>query len=100
MNATKAERERESFSQLLRSERGATMLEYGILGALIAVVAIAAVTFLGFQAEVTKVNISCNMCLANSGFFAFPDNVTFCAGAASTDPDATLTAMRGLGCAG
>ena len=35
------------------NEKGATMLEYALLAALIAVVCIAAITFLGTQASVT-----------------------------------------------
>jgi pilus assembly protein Flp/PilA len=39
--------------ELVEEEKGASMLEYALLAALIAVVAIAAVTFLGQQASQT-----------------------------------------------
>ena len=87
-----------STSHIAQNEKGATMLEYGLLAALISVVAIAAITFLGEQTKVTKTNVSCNMCIANLGLAAFPDPVTFCAGAATTDPDALLAAMGAAGC--
>ena len=40
-------------NQVDESEKGASMLEYALLAALIAVVAIAAITFLGRQASTT-----------------------------------------------
>lgn len=47
------------------SEVGATALEYALLAALIAVVIIAAVTFLGQQASVTFSRIGSGMAAAN-----------------------------------
>ena len=40
-------------NEVEESEKGASMLEYALLAALIAVVAIAAITFLGRQASTT-----------------------------------------------
>lgn len=47
-------------------EKGASMLEYALLAALIAVVAIAAVTFLGQQASTTFSNIGSHMAGTNN----------------------------------
>lgn len=44
-----------------KDEKGVTMLEYALLAALIAVVAIAAVTFLGRQASLTFSSIGQHM---------------------------------------
>ncbi len=44
-------------AELVQEEKGASMLEYALLAALIAVVAIAAVTFLGQQASDTFSNV-------------------------------------------
>ena len=43
------------------TEKGASMLEYALLAALIAVVAIAAVTFLGAEASKTFSNVGNHM---------------------------------------
>ena len=50
----------------LGDESGASMLEYALLAALIAVVAIAAVTFLGQQASTTFSNIGSHMSSTNN----------------------------------
>lgn len=48
-------------AELVQEEKGASMLEYALLAALIAVVAIAAVTFLGQQASNTFSTVGENM---------------------------------------
>jgi pilus assembly protein Flp/PilA len=48
------------------TEKGASMLEYALLAALIAVVAIAAITFLGQQASETMSYIGSGMSAARS----------------------------------
>ncbi len=50
-----------NLSVRLRSEKGATAVEYGIMVALIAVVIIAAVTLLGGTLSDTFHNIQCNV---------------------------------------
>lgn len=50
-----------NLSVRLRSEKGATAVEYGIMVALIAVVIIAAVTLLGGTLSDTFNNIKCNV---------------------------------------
>lgn len=50
----------------LQDEKGASMLEYALLAALIAVVAISAVTFLGQQASTTFSNVGAHMRTANA----------------------------------
>lgn len=47
-------------------ESGATMVEYGLMVALIAVVAIAAVTFLGEQVSTTFTTVGDEMSAANN----------------------------------
>ena len=46
---------------LLRDDRGATAIEYGLIAALIAVAAITAMTTLGNQLTTTFTNVSNNM---------------------------------------
>ena len=53
-----------------QDEKGASMLEYALLAALIAVVAIAAVTFLGQQASTTFSTIGAHMQTANQALTA------------------------------
>ena len=48
------------------SEKGASMLEYALLAALIAVVAIASITFLGQSASTTFSNVGANMAAGNA----------------------------------
>ena len=43
--------------KFVRGEEGATMVEYGLMLALMAVVCIAAVTFIGSQSKTTFTNI-------------------------------------------
>ncbi|OVE80340.1 hypothetical protein BVY02_00495 [bacterium J17] len=50
-----------------KGQKGATMIEYGLIAALIAVVAIAAVTYLGRQASQTFSKIGSAMQGVNSG---------------------------------
>jgi pilus assembly protein Flp/PilA len=45
------------FSRLLRDENGVTMIEYGLMGALVAVVIIGAVTVVGTQLNSTFTTI-------------------------------------------
>ena len=52
--------------QNLENEKGATMLEYGLIAALIAIVAIAAITFIGQQASITFSRVGSSMD-ANNG---------------------------------
>ena len=49
------------FMRILRDSRGATAIEYGLIAALIAVAAIAAMTALGNQLTTTFSNVSNNM---------------------------------------
>ena len=49
------------FIRVLRESRGATAIEYGLIAALIAVAAIAAMTALGSQLTTTFGNVSTNM---------------------------------------
>ena len=49
------------FRKLLRSRKGATAIEYGLIAALIAVAAIAAMQGLGNQLTKTFTNVSDNM---------------------------------------
>ena len=53
-------------NDITEEEKGASMLEYALLAALIAVVAIAAITFLGQQACITFSNVANNMAQANN----------------------------------
>ena len=52
--------------EVQESEKGASMLEYALLAALIAVVAIAAITFLGRQASTTFSNVGQHMADVNN----------------------------------
>jgi pilus assembly protein Flp/PilA len=47
--------------KLMKSERGATAIEYGLIAALIAVAAITAMTSLGEKVGTTFNNVSSNM---------------------------------------
>jgi pilus assembly protein Flp/PilA len=49
------------FSGMLRDQRGATAIEYGLIAALIAVAAIGAMSTLGGQISTTFNNVSANM---------------------------------------
>ena len=49
------------FASLIRNTRGATAIEYGLIAALIAVAAIAAMQGLGNQLKTTFRNVSTNM---------------------------------------
>ena len=49
------------FLKLLRNERGATAIEYGLIAALIAVAAITAMQGLGTQLNTTFTNVSTAM---------------------------------------
>ncbi|MES9858484.1 MAG: Flp family type IVb pilin [Sedimenticola sp.] len=51
--------------KLRQSETGATMVEYGLMVALIAVVALAAVTLVGQQVDETFDNVSTALSTAN-----------------------------------
>lgn len=51
---------------LQEEEKGASMLEYALMAALIAVVCIAAVTFLGTQASVTFSTVGSSLLGANN----------------------------------
>jgi pilus assembly protein Flp/PilA len=51
----------QKFTKLLRDNRGATAIEYGLIAALIAVAAITAMTALGNQLSTTFSNVSNNM---------------------------------------
>jgi len=48
-------------TKVLKSERGATAIEYGLLAALIAVAAIGAMKGLGTQLNSTYTNVSTNL---------------------------------------
>ena len=50
-----------TFFSLVRDNRGATAIEYGLIAALIAVAAITAMTALGNQLNTTFNNVSNNM---------------------------------------
>ena len=54
------------FNEVKKSEKGASMVEYALLAALIAVVALAAITFLGTQASTTFSRIGTEMESANT----------------------------------
>jgi len=56
----------EEVSQENQSEKGATMLEYALLAALIAVVCIASITFLGNQANNSFNQVGAAMDTANT----------------------------------
>lgn len=49
------------FKNLVRDEQGATAIEYGLIAALIAVAAIAAMTSLGSTLSATFANVDSNM---------------------------------------
>jgi len=49
------------FSRMLRDESGVTMIEYGLMGALVAVVIIGAVTVVGTQLNSTFTTIGNNL---------------------------------------
>jgi pilus assembly protein Flp/PilA len=49
------------FRRLFRDRRGATAIEYGLIAALIAIAAIAAMASLGNQLSVTFSNVTSNM---------------------------------------
>ena len=49
------------FLKLIKNEKGATAIEYGLIAALIAVAAIAAMQGLGNQLKTTFTNVSSNM---------------------------------------
>jgi Flp pilus assembly protein, pilin Flp len=49
------------FNKLLRDEQGATAIEYGLIAALIAVAAIAAMSSLGNQLSATFTKVSTEM---------------------------------------
>ena len=51
----------QKFIRILRDNRGATAIEYGLIAALIAVAAITAMTALGNQLTTTVSNVSNNM---------------------------------------
>lgn len=52
--------------KFISDESGATMVEYGLMVALIAIVAIAAVTFLGEQVSTTFTNVGDELSTANN----------------------------------
>jgi len=54
--------------QFFSNESGATMVEYGLMVALIAIVAIAAVSFLGGEVSETFTNVGDEMSTANSKY--------------------------------
>ena len=51
----------QQFRDLLKNSKGATAIEYGLIAALIAVAAIAAMQGLGNQLSTTFANVSTNM---------------------------------------
>lgn len=51
-------------SNLLKSESAATMMEYALLAALIAVVCISAISFAGIEARKTTRMVACCICAA------------------------------------
>lgn len=54
-----------TFVKLMKDESGATAIEYALIAALISVVAIAAMNFVGTQVTTTFNNIASNMATAN-----------------------------------
>jgi len=58
--------------QFFSTESGATMVEYGLMVALIAIVAIAAVSFLGGEVSQTFTNVGDEMSKANSQYTPSP----------------------------
>jgi pilus assembly protein Flp/PilA len=54
------------FNKMLRDEQGATAIEYGLIAALIAVAAIAAMQSLGSQLNTTFSKVSTTLTSANS----------------------------------
>ncbi len=54
------------FLKLIKNEKGATAIEYGLIAALIAVAAIAAMTSIGTQLSATFTAVSGNLSTANS----------------------------------
>ncbi|MDE2301391.1 MAG: Flp family type IVb pilin [Sphingomonadales bacterium] len=54
------------FNKLIRNEAGATAIEYGLIAALIAVAAIAAMSGLGNQLQSTFNTTSSSMSVANA----------------------------------
>ena len=55
------------FNKLLRDEQGATAIEYGLIAALIAVAAIAAMQSLGSELNSTFSTVSGTLATANAG---------------------------------
>ncbi len=55
------------FNNLLRDEQGATAIEYGLIAALIAVAAIAAMTSLGGNLSATFENVDASMATGAAG---------------------------------
>ena len=53
--------------QVLEEEKGANLVEYALLAALIAVVCIAAITFLGTQASTTFRNVGSHLGASATG---------------------------------
>jgi pilus assembly protein Flp/PilA len=54
------------FKNLVRDEQGATAIEYGLIAALIAVAAIAAMTSLGTELSTTFTNVDSTLTTANA----------------------------------
>jgi pilus assembly protein Flp/PilA len=54
------------FSKLIRNEEGATAIEYGLIAALIAVAAIAAMTSLGTNLNTTFGKVNTSLSTANA----------------------------------
>jgi pilus assembly protein Flp/PilA len=54
------------FSKLIRNEEGATAIEYGLIAALIAVAAIAAMTSLGSNLNTTFGKVNTSLTTANA----------------------------------
>jgi pilus assembly protein Flp/PilA len=54
------------FLKLIKNEEGATAIEYGLIAALIAVAAIAAMTSIGTQLSTTFTSVRTNLSTANS----------------------------------
>ena len=52
--------------KLIKNEKGATAIEYGLIAALIAVAAIAALQSVGTQLKTTFNSVSSNLATANS----------------------------------
>ena len=55
-----------SIRKFLKSDKGATAIEYGLIAALVSVVIIAALTLVGSELKATFTNVATNLSTANN----------------------------------